>query len=488
MNMDSDHEDTSGQASENRAKPDRGDSSHTKAQYDTSGQASENRAKPDSGDSSHTKAQDDTSGQASENRAKPDSGDSSHTKAQYADNVNESQAPKEEDVYSGTGTNNNDRTTEASKSSDEDTSSRQSDGGTTSDAPEDAAPSQHSEDSKQKSEDCMEITGTLGPNEELRASGGVESETSSKEIQEEPGKDVTSSVFTPELIHGARGSSSDVSESTPEVIQNSGKDVTSRIWKKYAWVLASLGVIILAWLAGWFSAGPTTPEKKEPSQMVVETFLWEMEKIQSRFPSQHPELWRRSKIHLRRHLQMSHPTEPVSLILTSGLDAEKTLGCLANGLASAFSKALNASVLDINGVVMATQDSDQVKLDIDTELRKAFDGSSPAAVIHRFEEIPPGATLIFYRYCDHENAAYKNVFLAFTVLLGTDTLGPGHSLSEVEEMVQEHIKDKFIPSDSPKTFNQMDIDKLSGLWSRISHLVLPVAAEELVEQQGCPDL
>ncbi|XP_030640523.1 torsin-1A-interacting protein 2 [Chanos chanos] len=219
-----------------------------------------------------------------------------------------------------------------------------------------------------------------------------------------------------------------------------------------------------------------------------EVFEARLQALELRFPSQHAELWRRSKIHLNQHLKNDHPTEPVSLILTSGRAAEKTVGCLARGLASAYSAARNASTFNLDGASMAGQDSDQVKLDIDTELRKAFDGSSPAAVIHRFEEIPPGATLIFYRYCDHENAAYKNVFLAFTVLLGTDTLGPGHSLSEVEQMVQEHIKDKFIPSDSPTTFNQMDIDKLSGLWSRISHLVLPVAAEEPIEQQGCPDL
>ncbi|KAF4110069.1 hypothetical protein G5714_009321 [Onychostoma macrolepis] len=94
------------------------------------------------------------------------------------------------------------------------------------------------------------------------------------------------------------------------------------------------------------------------------------------------------------------------------------------------------AVLNINGKSKASQDSDQVKPDIDRELRNAFEGEKSAAVIHRFEELPPGSTLIFYRYCDHENAAYKNVFLAFTVMLDAEVeVSSTVSLGRVEEMV-----------------------------------------------------
>lgn len=239
----------------------------------------------------------------------------------------------------------------------------------------------------------------------------------------------------------------------------------------------------MVWLILNFSDS-TLPVQNEVN--VVDVFNQEMEKLKTNFPNQRPELWRRSLIHLRRHLKTEHPTEPVSLILTSGHRAERTLGCLARCLAQAFSTARNSSVLNINGTSKASQDSDQVKLDIDSELRKAFEGKTFAAVIHRFEELPPGSTLIFYRYCDHENAAYKNVFLAFTVMLDAEVEVPSNvGLGRVEEMVQEHVKQKFVSSDKLATFNEMDVDKLSGLWSRISHLILPVAAEETIEQQGC---
>ncbi|KAM9848366.1 torsin-1A-interacting protein 2-like isoform 2-T2 [Aulostomus maculatus] len=230
---------------------------------------------------------------------------------------------------------------------------------------------------------------------------------------------------------------------------------------------------------------PEPPPQKDARQ--IDIFLRQMEKVKPQFPNQRAELWIRSRIHLQRHLQTTHPTEPVSLILTAGLGAKRTLQCLAQDLASAFSSALNASVLHIDGASKASQDSDQVKLDIDSQLQGAFEGDKPVAVIHRFEELPPGSTLIFYRYCDHENAAYKKTFLIFTVLLGEEEeIPPQISLSSVEEMVDDHLQKKFLSHGHPVSFDRMDLDKYGGLWSRISHLILPVAAERRIEHEGCP--
>ncbi|XP_023263780.1 torsin-1A-interacting protein 2-like isoform X1 [Seriola lalandi dorsalis] len=216
-----------------------------------------------------------------------------------------------------------------------------------------------------------------------------------------------------------------------------------------------------------------------------ETFADQFSLLEAQFPSQRPELWKRSKIHLERHLKTAQPTEPVSLIFTAGSKANKTLRCLAQGLASSFSSALNASVLDINGASKASQDSDDVKLDIDSQLKAAFEGNKPVAVIHHLEELPPGSTLIFYRYCDHESAAYKRVFLLFTVLLPQDEISSDRCLKDVEEMVQDYVKERLVGSSSQTSFNEMDTDKYGGLWSRISHLILPVVSEQEVEQKGC---
>uniref|UniRef100_A0A096LS64 Torsin-1A-interacting protein 1/2 AAA+ activator domain-containing protein n=1 Tax=Poecilia formosa TaxID=48698 RepID=A0A096LS64_POEFO len=243
-------------------------------------------------------------------------------------------------------------------------------------------------------------------------------------------------------------------------------------------------VALVAIVAHYYLHSKSPPQKTDWQQ--VDVFLKQMKKVKARFPNQRDELWSRSEIHLKRHLQTSQPTEPVSLILTSGVRAERTMRCLAQGVASAFSTARNASVLHIDGAGKAGQDSDQVKLDIDRKLQGAFEGDKPVAVIHRLEELPPGSTLIFYRYCDHENAAYKKTFLIFTVLLGDEEEIPAEMrLSAVEEMVDDYLQKRFLSHDHPVSFDRMDLNKYGGLWSRISHLILPVAAEDRIEQEGC---
>ncbi|XP_069378275.1 torsin-1A-interacting protein 2-like [Paralichthys olivaceus] len=226
--------------------------------------------------------------------------------------------------------------------------------------------------------------------------------------------------------------------------------------------------------------GGDTSSAAEP-----DVFADQLSLLEAQFPSQHPVLWKRSKIHLGKHLRTAQPTEPVSLIFTAGQSAERTLRCLAQGLASAFSSVINTSVLQIDGASKAGQDSDEVKLDIDSQLKEAFEGDKQVAIIHRFEELPPGSTLIFYRYCDHESAAYKRVFLLFTVLLPEDEVSSEHSLKDVDEMVQDYLRERLVVSNSQTSFNEMDNNKYGGLWSRISHLVLPVVSEKEIEKRGC---
>lgn len=254
------------------------------------------------------------------------------------------------------------------------------------------------------------------------------------------------------------------------------------------WSLILTGLLIaLGFLAYKIFLWSNLPQTDRSHSETKEKFDLELTALKDLFPSQRSEIWKRSGKHLKRHLNMVNPTEPVSIILTAGLQAEKTLGCLARGLATEYSMFHNASILEIDGTTKRAKDSDQVKLEIDEALNEAFKGDKPAAVVHRFEELPPGSTLIFYRYCDHENAAYKKVFIVFTVMLSVNEIDTSANLSVVEDMVHDHIKQKFVSSHISAKFNQMDVDKLSGLWSRISHVILPVVTEEKIEQQGCRD-
>lgn len=210
----------------------------------------------------------------------------------------------------------------------------------------------------------------------------------------------------------------------------------------------------------------------------------DFENLTSIFPSQSPLMWSRSKRILELHLKnWKGNAEPAIILLTGARDAEHALLCLGTRLADVYSSSLSGSSMLISGSDWASRSNEEVKEYIDESLSAGFQATTRAAVLHRLELLPAGSLLILYKYCDHESAVFKDVTLLLTVLLDDATLERNMSLTELEEKVRAFLIENLIDSTARASHDGMDEDKFSGVWSRISHVVLPVFPEENITEK-----
>ncbi|XP_072130404.1 torsin-1A-interacting protein 2-like isoform X1 [Mobula birostris] len=246
-------------------------------------------------------------------------------------------------------------------------------------------------------------------------------------------------------------------------------------------VIFILMIVVVVFSVLFLMSKPQSVTLVKRTKLTV--FLDKFEQVQALFYGQQSALWKRSRITLCNHINLTRHEKPAILMFVAASDGQKTMRCLTRRIADAYSAALNATAaVEVNATVSSGQNSDGVKLEVDTQLSSGFDKGSKVAVIHHFQDLPPLSTLIFYKYCDHENAAYKAVALLITILLDEEKLAPDISLKVLEMKVRDFLIRRFSASEGSQG---MDTDKLSGLWSRIAHVVLPVAPVREIEEGGC---
>uniref|UniRef100_UPI00398E8D6E torsin-1A-interacting protein 2-like isoform X2 n=1 Tax=Pristiophorus japonicus TaxID=55135 RepID=UPI00398E8D6E len=253
---------------------------------------------------------------------------------------------------------------------------------------------------------------------------------------------------------------------------------------KISMVSVSIGVVLVS-LCVYYLSNFQSQQESEAVGKILNMFLQNFGQVRKSFPSQEEQLWKRSRIMLQKHVNMTMHSEPSILMFAAARDAEGTMRCLTSRIAGAYASAFNSGVMEIDGSGKKLLNSDELKLDLDNQLSSGFSEGKKSAVVHHFQDLPPPSTLLFYKYCDHENAAFKDVSLLITVLLDEQKLDPGLSFDVLEETVYDFLVMKFSISGKAGQYNILDTDKFSGLWSRIAHAILLVRPEKEIEENGC---
>ena len=197
---------------------------------------------------------------------------------------------------------------------------------------------------------------------------------------------------------------------------------------------------------------------------LAEDFGNGVDQLQLSFTNQTERFWKILKTRGSAHLKDNNPSQPLVLLLAAPPPAHAWVDCLATKLAEMLEFKQKNNLARIDGADEKGYPGDKIKEKMDVYLKEKFEDDHRVAVIHHLELLPPPSALLFYSYCDDQNAPYKHVAIIFTVHLPFEP-----RTQESEGSVNKYLLKEGLLSD--------DIDKVVALLSRIADTVAVMNGE-----------
>ena len=221
-------------------------------------------------------------------------------------------------------------------------------------------------------------------------------------------------------------------------------------------------VIIVAILLQLIIYPPPPPDSKPPDFNFAKIFANKIVELQSSFTNQTDRFWRILKNRGLAHLKNASPPQPLVLLLAAPPAAHSIVECFARKLAEALDPKRKRMLATIDGREERSYPGEETKKKMDDLLIRRFKKGHRAALVHHLELLPPPSPLLFYSYCDDQNAPYKHVAIIFTVHLPVE---PDASLEpkEAEGTVEKYLADIV--------WAKEDKDAVAALLSRVADTV-----------------
>ena len=204
-----------------------------------------------------------------------------------------------------------------------------------------------------------------------------------------------------------------------------------------------------------------SPEREMKGDFdLVKDFGNGVDQLQLSFTNQTERFWKILKNCGLAHLRNNNPSQPLVFLLAAPPPAHEWVDCLAIKLAEKLDPRHKRNLASIDGADQKKYPGDKVKKTMDDYLKEKFLDDHRVAVIHHLELLPFPSPLLFYSYCDDQNAPCKHVAIIFTVHLPEE---PSLSLSpkEAEATVEKYLLKKVWLRD--------DMDAVAALLSHIAN-------------------
>ena len=187
-----------------------------------------------------------------------------------------------------------------------------------------------------------------------------------------------------------------------------------------------------------------------------------IKELQSSFTNQTDRFWRILKKRGLAHLKDASPSQPLVLLLAAPPAAHSTVDCFAKKLAEGLDPENKRMLATIDGREERSYPGEDTKKKMDDLLKRRFKDGHRAALVHHLELLPPPSPLLFYSYCDDQNAPNKHVAIIFTVHMPVE---PDASLEpkEAEGTVEKYLADIV--------WAKEDKDAVAALLSRVADTV-----------------
>lgn len=229
-------------------------------------------------------------------------------------------------------------------------------------------------------------------------------------------------------------------------------------------IFNSVGILLVLAIACIFVAiciSAPEPEMKSDFDL-VKIFGDGVDKLQQSFTNQTERFWKILKNRGLAHLRNKSPSQPLVFLLGAPPPAHEWVDCLAIKLAEKLDPKRKKNLAVIDGTEEKISPADRTKKKMDTFLKEKFRAGHRVAVIHHLELLPPPSPLLFYSYCDDQNAPHKHIAIIFTVHLPVE---PSSSLppKEAEGTVEKYL--------SNEVWSRDDKDAVAALLSRIADTV-----------------